>query len=272
MRARRRAPPAPQSLLSVPIQTRHVAFDGRSRTKPLRGGPVKLIWLAVLTVAVAVLTGVISDLVLQWVGVSRRRVPSVVAALVVAALASQVALLLAARDEDPSQVQSQGPVPANTSPPPSQTSSSTPSMTSTPTASSTEIPASEESIRRATGDTNIRLRPGYGVDLDSLDSPNWAVSDALPSARIIRQNGSRDTDVGWDEGSLFFIDDSSEVERPSYDSCAAETAYQFVEYTDTRAGDSFCVITSERRYASITVVRSTGDLLEFEAVVWDPPN
>jgi hypothetical protein len=128
-------------------------------------------------------------------------------------------------------------------------------------------------VRRTTGSRVITLNDGRGVDFDNLASPNWGVTSALPSGpKILRQQGSPETDIGWQDGELIFIGDSAvESTVDGYDTCASETGYGPDDWKDLVSGTKFCMVTNEKRYAIVEIKNNPVRQIKFTVTVYDPP-
>lgn len=133
-------------------------------------------------------------------------------------------------------------------------------------------------VRRQTGNVPIKLKVGYGVDLDDNVSPNWSAkfgpagSSAGYGSDIVYEGT---TGLGAD-GLEFNQDAALENGSVGYATCAEETGYFSDSISvgdlenDLRAGKKICVRTSQNRYALITLVSVSTSQLVVSATVWDP--
>ncbi|MBQ1027171.1 hypothetical protein [Micromonospora sp. C95] len=148
------------------------------------------------------------------------------------------------------------------------TPASTPTPTSTPTpspstsASGEDEPASTggelEPTRTAKG---VELSSSYALDLDSV-AENWNVE---------RTNLSRGRDVMLSYGVLRTTADVVVVDgEPEHAKCEnAVTRQRNIGGEQLRAGQSFCVHTSEKRWAWITLRRyAPSESITFDVTVW----
>jgi hypothetical protein len=151
-------------------------------------------------------------------------------------------------------MQTEAPAPAST-------------VTVTETASAPGAPPLPEGVemRRSTGNNPITLRSGFSVDLDDAVGPNWSLDEEYQDLRFysgepsyVRLSGARL---------------ASETKRPDYATCAVETAYsdQDALREKIKKGGHFCVTTSDKRVAAITIIAISNDAVTFSAEVWDPP-
>ncbi|WP_431879203.1 hypothetical protein [Micromonospora marina] len=128
-------------------------------------------------------------------------------------------------------------------------------------------------VRRSTGGDLLTLSESYSANLDS-EQPDWGVSDSNPFGEqdlLFRAGGVGD----------ILVESQSEMalmsQEPSYESCRATTGYGArIGLGEARAGLMLCVKTSERRLASVVVVKRSSQRLPNEKVqlrvtVWDPP-
>jgi hypothetical protein len=144
-----------------------------------------------------------------------------------------------------------------------------PTVTVTETMSATApgAPALPEGVelRRSTGDNPITLRPGFSVDLDDATGPNWSVGQSYQDFKYISGSPSY--------LNLRYSELAPVSKQPDYATCAVETRYsdENVPREAIKKGAHFCLMTSERRFAGLSIVTISDDEVTFNAEVWDPP-
>jgi hypothetical protein len=126
-------------------------------------------------------------------------------------------------------------------------------------------------VRRTSQPGAITLRPSYGADLDDNTSPNWGVKSGP-----IGSSAGSGSDIGPDSdgANVDFAGDYAVVTgAPEYATCANETAYTSgaIERVSLSPGENICVLTSEDRYALVTIISTSEQAIQFAVTVWDPP-
>ena len=119
-------------------------------------------------------------------------------------------------------------------------------------------------VRRETGADRIRLTPNYSVDLDSLD-PDWEIG----------RNSGQDVYLGSGADSLYTYNGTDlapvPTTTPDFATCQKPLPYGTrIKLESLQVPASYCVRTSERRYAFLTVLDVTGPVV-LDVTVWDPP-
>lgn len=131
---------------------------------------------------------------------------------------------------------------------------------STPTTQSGSV-----AVRRRS-DTPVTLTRSYAADLDSM-APNWNVgrSNSFESQDLIYDETVQGDDDGYINGT-----EAAPVSEPvDFATCAAATGYATRQRIS--AGDRFCLRTSDKRFAYLTIRGAGQGEAVFDIVVWDPP-
>jgi hypothetical protein len=194
----------------------------------------------------------------------RNRVLVAAVAVVLAGLV--LAVSLGGRSDTP-PITSAAPAPT-TAPPTGAVAPRTVAPTSAPATptGSAALPG-DVTVRRTSQPGTITLRPSYGADLDDNTSPNWGVESGPNS------NGN-DIGLGSEGEYAYFAGDYAVVSgAPEYATCANETAYTSgaIERVSLGPGAKICVLTSEDRYALVTIISTSEQAIQFAVTVWDPP-
>jgi hypothetical protein len=120
--------------------------------------------------------------------------------------------------------------------------------------------------RRSTKKTGpITLRAGYKIDLDNNTSPNWDPNSTSFTSML---------ELDWESGGLgIHYDYAIEANFRDTQTCAEETAYHndALGLGDIHKGETLCIRTDQKRYASLRIVSVSPQALTFETTVWDPP-
>jgi eukaryotic-like serine/threonine-protein kinase len=164
----------------------------------------------------------------------------------------------------PAQVDPAAPTPEVVDPAPSGTSAGSSGAGGAVTSgvSVAPLPPGGSEVRRRTGADRIRLAPGYAVDLDSL-ADDWAVQRGNGDL-YLEQSG---TQIDVQNGDLSPVSGTT----ADYATCArATTYYSRVDLRNLTVPSSYCVRTSENRYAFFAVLDTTGPVV-LDVTVWDPP-
>ncbi|VVJ19729.1 Uncharacterised protein [Amycolatopsis camponoti] len=137
----------------------------------------------------------------------------------------------------------------------------------------TSPPATEASPTAAqTGGTvrhegNVSIARDFTVDLDSPASdPQWGTTGSFTGKNDLSFNGRDFGYVGW----------SSTVKLPSsatssYQSCREETGYENGRYAldDLAAGQSYCVKTSDGRFAAVRLTAVSATKVSFDVTTYE---
>ncbi|MFD6639239.1 hypothetical protein [Micromonospora sp. B006] len=151
----------------------------------------------------------------------------------------------------------------------------TPTSTSNPDQSLGPAPipsTSPTSVRRSTGADLLTLSEGYFADFDS-EQPDWDVSDSRYGKEDLQfsAGGVGDILVGLHSEMALMS------QEPTYESCRATTSYGArIGLGEARAGLMLCVKTSEKRLASVVIVKRSSqnvpnEQVQLRVTVWDPP-
>jgi hypothetical protein len=172
------------------------------------------------------------------------------------------------------QVDQAGPAPSTPAPSPTASASTvTPTITPTtvsPTPDPTPLGSTPTTWRSTKGKSPLTLSLGYGADIDSKN-PAWDVEYAAREQRFDLQLGTVDL------GPYVKSDLAVVSGRAAYETCSDATGYtkNGIRRREAKPGMSFCLRTSEKRLAFITIKKlSPQDLptqIQLDVTVWDPP-
>ncbi|WP_334607832.1 hypothetical protein [Micromonospora sp. CPCC 205546] len=131
-----------------------------------------------------------------------------------------------------------------------------PSTSASPTSGGVKSPS-------RTGE-GVTLSLSYSLDLDST-APNWNVQYGYSSGQGVDVHLSRGSPPVRTPGDVVVIDGT-----PSESACETSVTRQNEILSEQlRTGQSFCVRTTERRWAWLTVKRyEPGKTLTFDVIVW----
>ncbi|MGH3896669.1 MAG: serine/threonine protein kinase [Pseudonocardiaceae bacterium] len=202
----------------------------------------------------------------------RRRIGRLAAAVAGILVAGVVLGVMATRSLTGERAVPSGAQPSRAEPTPASPVTTTPVTSTAPATTSSGAPPTVTTIvpaavtvRRQSGDRPLRLTANYYADLDSL-APDWEVAN----------RGVDGADLYLDSsGSTLYSKNGADFAPvsgpPDYTTCQKETAYfPGINVNDDRSGFSFCVRTSNRRFAFVTIVDPKMPVA-LDITIWDPP-